>query len=166
MTPAGGPLLEVHLLQMPVDLWGRSREHSDELQREFALMSMGQVAPAVADDGTRPVPTRLLELVRHMRAQYATASTAQEQELTTALDEGRHVLDDLVYRVPASAADACLQIASLFDEADDFCRNGEHLLTLATPPELVSFRRWFLGEFVRQAQGQPPTPWPEHAAEG
>ena len=40
-------------------------------------------------------------------------------------------------------------------EADEFCRRGE-LLTLATPPEYVAFREWFLGEIVRQLDGQPP----------
>jgi anti-sigma B factor antagonist len=33
-------------------------------------------------------------------------------------------------------------------------------MTLAAPPEAVQFREWFLGEFVRQARGEPPSPWP------
>ena len=155
-------MLEVRLEQFPVQVWGRSREHSDGLQREFALMSIGEQIDGSADD--KPVPTRLLELVRNLRAQYADATSAQELLLDAALEQGLDELDELVYVVPADAVQASLEIGMMYDEADDFCREGQHLLTLTTPDELVSFRRWFLGEFVRQAQGQPPTPWPVHLA--
>lgn len=161
-TGAEPTMLEVHLLQFPVELWGRATEHSDALQREFALMSMG----AEGDGDERPVPTRLLELVASLRSQYASATSTQEELLYSALDDGRAVLDDLVYRVPAQAAEASLQLDTMYDEADAYCREGQHLLTLTTPAELVAFRRWFLGEFVRQAQGQQPTPWPSHPAAG
>jgi hypothetical protein len=30
---------------------------------------------------------------------------------------------------------------------------------LATPPELVRYRQWYLGEFVRQLDGRPATSW-------
>ncbi|MDP9441273.1 MAG: hypothetical protein M3P34_03640 [Actinomycetota bacterium] len=49
----------------------------------------------------------------------------------------------------------------MLDEPDEFCRSGNQLLTLATPPELLAFRRWYLREFNAQLQGQPPLPWPE-----
>ena len=65
---------------------------------------------------------------------------------------------DLVYAVPPEAADAAIRLGTLLDEADEFCRAGE-LLTLATVPEGVAFRRWFLGEFVSQIGGRPPRPW-------
>jgi hypothetical protein len=42
-------------------------------------------------------------------------------------------------------------------EASEFCRRGE-LLTLATPPEYVAFREWFLDEIARQLGRNPPTP--------
>ena len=48
----------------------------------------------------------------------------------------------------------------MLEEADDYCRRGDHLLTLATPEEERRFRRWFIGEFVDQIEGKPPTPWP------
>jgi hypothetical protein len=52
----------------------------------------------------------------------------------------------------------------MLDEVDEFCRQGKHLLTLATPPELVAYRRWYLGEFIAQLAGRPATPWPDYAA--
>ncbi len=51
------------------------------------------------------------------------------------------------------------------DEADDYCRAGQHLLTLVTPPEALAFRRWYLGEFVRQIAGEQPRPWTDWRAE-
>jgi hypothetical protein len=155
--PSAVPLLEVHLLQVPVPLWAQAQEHSDSLQREFALMSMGGTA-----DGERSVPARLLELVAALRGQYSSATTEQVQQLLAAHGEGRGELPELVYRVPPGAAQAAQQVGDMFDEADAFCRDGRHLLTLATPPELVAFRRWYLGEFVRQADGSPPVPWPAY----
>ena len=41
---------------------------------------------------------------------------------------------------------------------------GELLLTLATPAKLVTYRRWFLDQFVSQAAGGPPVWWVEFAA--
>lgn len=155
-------LLEVHLLQFPVALWGRAKEHSDALEREFALMSMSSSGASAGGD--HPIPGRLVELVTTVRAQYAASTSTQEEMLYAALDEGRDVIDDLVYRVPAHAADATRQLGEVYDEADRFCREGEHLLTLGSPDEVVVFRRWFLDEFVRQRDGQAPLPWPEHLA--
>jgi hypothetical protein len=66
--------------------------------------------------------------------------------------------------VPSSARDACIELEKLLDEADEFCRSGEHLLTLAASPEVVSFRRWFLTEFVRQIDGEDPISWAEYQA--
>ncbi len=40
----------------------------------------------------------------------------------------------------------------------DYCRRGT-LLALAAPAEVVALREWSLGEFLRQLDGQPPTPW-------
>jgi hypothetical protein len=46
----------------------------------------------------------------------------------------------------------------MLNRADDYCRQGA-LLTLATPDDLVAFRRWYLGEFRAQINGARPTPW-------
>ncbi|MBA2438213.1 MAG: hypothetical protein H0V52_07665, partial [Acidimicrobiia bacterium] len=54
---------------------------------------------------------------------------------------------------------ACITLGELLDESDEFCKKGEHLLTLTTPAEPLALRRWFLGEFVAQIDGADPTPW-------
>ena len=51
----------------------------------------------------------------------------------------------------------------MLDEADAYCREGAHLLTVATPPEELRFRRWFISEFVVQVGGAAPTPWPDYS---
>ena len=61
--------------------------------------------------------------------------------------------------MPADVADACVHLRDSLDAADDFCREGEHLLTLASPDDVVAYRRWFLDEFVHQVAGDPPRPW-------
>jgi hypothetical protein len=63
--------------------------------------------------------------------------------------------------LPATAAPALRGVAELLDEADEFCRSGQHLLTLATPSHLLEYRRWYLGELAAQLEGAPPKPWPE-----
>ncbi|CAN5191697.1 hypothetical protein BH24ACT1_BH24ACT1_03630 [soil metagenome] len=68
---------------------------------------------------------------------------------------------DVEYRVPPEAKEAAVALGALLDEADEFCRNGIHLLTLATPPGPYALRRWYLSEFIAQIDGADPTPWDE-----
>ncbi len=44
----------------------------------------------------------------------------------------------------------------------NFCLQGQHLLTLATPEPSVRYRRWYLGEFSGQLAGKAPTSWPDY----
>ena len=78
-----------------------------------------------------------------------------------ALERGESEID-LTYHVPPAAAGAAQQLGDMLDEADEYCRRGNHLLTLATPAEELRFRRWFISEFVDQLRGAPPTPWPDY----
>jgi hypothetical protein len=68
---------------------------------------------------------------------------------------------DLEYRLPAQIGPAVARIDVLLDEADAYCREGEQLLSLAPSRESVAYRKWFLGEFVRQVAGEPAVPWPD-----
>jgi hypothetical protein len=86
---------------------------------------------------------------------------APEAKRDDAIERGEDIVD-LHYRVPEDAALACIHLGYIFDEADKYCRAGRHLLSLATPPESLAFRQWFLGEFVNQIAGAAPTPWLAH----
>ena len=145
---AGPELYQVHIVQLPVAVFRRASEQSDELLREFAL---------IREEGSSHIPARLLALVDELRARFAGFSTEPTAALEAALERDDETID-LVYSVPAATREAVIELSKLLDEADDFCRAGE-LLTLATSPEGLTFRRWFLDEFVRQIDGEPPRPW-------
>ncbi len=152
-------LVEIHMLKLPVPLWAKAQEHGDELIREFAL-----IAEQLRGEGAHgDVPVRLTELVAAVTSRYGNVSAEQEARLADAARRGVPEMEDLVFPgVPTHAAEAAVQLRAILDDADDYCRAGQHLLTLATPPELVRFRNWYLDEFVRQSAGAPPTPWPDY----
>lgn len=161
MTPDDlGPIVEVHLRQLPVAVWARTQQHTDELLREFVLLSqhLRHEAEAAAS-----VPLRLVQLVEELSGSYGSFSEEQEARLFEAAAAGETTLD-LTYQVPSGAAAAARHLGDLLNEADEYCRTGEHLLTLETPADLVRFREWFLEEFRRQIGGQPPMPWPGESA--
>jgi hypothetical protein len=145
-------LVTVRLIGLPLRLWARASEHHEDLMREFALITL-------STSGARwTLPSRLLQLIADVRARYGAGSPDDAATRDAALAAGQETLD-LTYRVPAAVREACLSLGSLLDEADEYCRADAYLLTLTTPPATAAFRRWFLGEFVRQIDGEPPYPW-------
>jgi hypothetical protein len=147
-------LAEVRVLGMSLDAYRRSSEHHDELFREFALITEAQREDSHGSDA---VPARLLALIADLRARFSGFTAAPTASLQAALDRGDEYVD-LTYLVPREVAAACEEFDRMLDESDAFCRAGD-LLTLATPPDVVAFRRWFLGEFVAQVAEAEPTPW-------
>ncbi|MDQ3898659.1 MAG: hypothetical protein M3326_15685 [Actinomycetota bacterium] len=148
MSGPGPALVPVRILGVPLDVYSRSSEHTDELLREFAL---------IREDETDHVPARLLALIDELNLRFAGFTQEQTRRMQEALARGEPQVD-LTYEVPAEAADGVVRLIALLDEADEFCRAGD-LLTLATPAEGVAFRRWFLEEFLFQIQGRAPRTW-------
>lgn len=155
-------LLEVRLEAFPVQVWERAREHADELIRELALIAAGSEEGS-DHHGERGVPQRLGELIDRLTDQYGSLTVEQERQLADAAEAGIEALDVLTFRVPPAARPAVAQLMAMFEEADRYCLAGDHLLTLATPPELVRFRMWYLDEFARQLAGSRPRPWPDYS---
>jgi len=147
-------LVEVHLRGLPIDLWKRASAHQEAIQRELEIMR-----------GSEPpdsVPNRLITLIEGFDARFGETSDPAWSELRAAADRGEKTMD-LTIRVPGPASGAASELASMLDEVDEYCRAGDHLMTLATPPELVAFREWFLDEFIRQIEGGgEPLPWQEY----
>ena len=141
-------LVRVSILGMPLAVMQRSSEHSDELLREFAL---------IRGEGSDHVPARLLALIEELRGRFGSFSEGPRQAMRAALERGDETID-LHYDVPPTVAAAARQLGDLLDEADEFCRSGD-LLTLATQPEGLAFRHWYLEEFQRQIDGLRPRPW-------
>ena len=152
MTADVQELVEVHLVQMPLELLARAQEHGEGLTREFAL-----IATSMSSDS---VPARLQQLSDQLQGQYSMFTDETQRKIDEAIAQGDEVMD-VTYSLPSSVADACMVLNDLLEEADEFCRNGD-LLTLETPAEYTRLRRWFLGEFVRQVHGHAPIPWPDY----
>lgn len=150
-------LVTVRFPALPVRVHARTTEHSDELMREFTYIRAQSVDPDAAT-----VPAKLLDVVEELSGRYSGFTAGSQAELDAAMASGQETID-LEYRVPADVADACVHLSELLDAADDYCREGDVLLTLATPDDLVAYRRWFLEEFIRQAAGEPPRPWSDVA---
>lgn len=144
----------VRLLDFPLPVFARSDEYHAELLREFALLALSPPSQRPGHD----VPLRLTALIEALGREYTGIGAGPDSARDAALAEGRTSID-LVYQVPRRAKAACADLDALLDEAEEFCRAGEQLLTLAAPPEALGFRRWYLGEFVRQLDGAPPRPW-------
>lgn len=149
----------VLVLGFPLPLSAEASEHHASLTREFQLIAL---ASSDETEPHRAVPARLLRLVDHLTGEYQGLTHAQDAERERAHAEGRASVD-LTFDVPARVAGAALALDRMLDEADEFCRRGE-LLTLATPPHLVAFRRWYLAEFIGQIGGAAPTSWPDFLA--
>ena len=149
-------LVDVRIIALPLPVVQLAREHGEGLMREFALIKL-------ADEEESRVPARLTDLVNELTERFSGFTVATDAELAEAEARGDGEMD-LTYRVPAEAAEACVRLGELMDEADEYCRAGKHLLTLVTPPEALAFRRWFFDEFIRQIAGEAPLSWPDYVA--
>jgi hypothetical protein len=160
MNRGPSQMVQISLLDLPVEVWSRAQQHSDGLLREFSLFADGLRHDPQA---MAPLPVRLIQLVEELSANYSGFSTDQETRLAAAAEAGERSID-LSYTIPRSVSGAAVRLAEALDEADEYCRQGRHLLTLATPQDLVQFREWFLQQFVDQAAGAPPLSWPDYLA--
>jgi hypothetical protein len=148
---ADEPMHDVALLNIPVRLYAAARERHDELMREFALLALG------GPSGRADVPARLLELIDILGVRYGAAAARPDEKLDAALERGDDTLD-LHYTVPSHVVVAADALERLMTEADEFCQS-EQLLTLARDPVQKDLAHWYLEEFRRQVNGEPPRPW-------
>jgi hypothetical protein len=156
--PGGSPhtpsdddaLVEVRLLAYPLKAGVRATQHYNDVFREFALLAADESLEAHA------VPHRLLALIDALGRRYARQDE-HEAERDAAFARGE-TTRDFTFTIPVSAGEASAVLDRMLDETDEFCRDGT-LLTLAAPPDVVAFRRWYLREVQRQSLGREPTPW-------
>jgi hypothetical protein len=147
-------LVEVHLLRIPLDIHRRTTEHTSEVMREF-----GHLAEGGTDSH---VPARLISLDRVLQERYAGFTDSTSSKLDDAIAGGDTELD-LTFTLPKDSGQAADELHEMWDEVDRYCEEGKYLLALQTPPLLAAYRRWVLGEFSRQACGEPPLSWPDWA---
>ena len=150
-------MVTVHIVALPVDIHVQAQQHGDEVTRELML-----VAEQLHQQGNSGgLPARFIELVSTLNTRYSIFTAEQELQLANAIESG-HPTVDLSYTLPASVAEAAGHLGEILDEVDQYCREGKLLLTLETPPSLVTYRRWFLDQFVDQATGKPPVAWSDY----
>ncbi|MEO7571351.1 MAG: STAS domain-containing protein [Acidimicrobiales bacterium] len=152
-----GSLVKIKLLELPVEIHRRAGEHQEALRRELAFVEHAQAEDAA--------PARLQALTAELVERYGTLTQPQTDQMTAAIEGGVATID-ITYELPVDIVDASAHLAELLDELDRFCLEGE-LLTLVTPPDLLAYRRWLLGEFVEQVRdGRAPQPWRAPTATG
>lgn len=145
-------LVTVRILGFPLQVHARAQQQAAEMRREFQLV-LGQEE---AHPGS--VPARLLDVSALLSARYAGFTEEQERRIEQGIAAGQEQLEELVLRVPASIVESVAELDAVLDEADQWCRQ-DRMLVLATPPDLVAYRRWYLDEFRRQVAGERPRPW-------
>ena len=153
----GAALVHVVVRGLPVDVHSRTQQHYDALQRELAFVQ------AAEDPGA--APARLQALSEETNLRFGAYTEGQRAALADAIASGTPTID-LDYDVPLEVAQVCEEMLGILDELDAFCRKGD-LLTMVAPAEVVAYREWLLGEFVRQLRdGLPPRPWQPPAVTG
>jgi hypothetical protein len=151
-APAPEPATtDVVLAGCPIELLERSRRHNESLMREFAFI-------AESDEERAELPARLLALVDQARARLVGLNVAVEEQLAAARARGDDTCD-LRVTLPSNGRALAVELANLFEAAEEFCRRGD-LLTLAESDEPSRFRTWYLDQYVRQLDGEAPTAWP------
>jgi hypothetical protein len=145
--------VEVRLIGVPLRIRARSTEHEQDLLRELALVQ-------VSADGDREssVPGRLLRIADEIRTSYGAASARPNAEMEAALDRGEEAID-VLYAVPPEVRPVLRRAQAILEEAEQYCRDGQYLLTLASPPDVAAYRAWVFDEFERQLTGHDPVPW-------
>jgi hypothetical protein len=153
----------VHLRSLPVPLAAKARERSQQLLREFALLTADLIERRTAET-EHEVPAKLLELVVALTQKLAELHQEPAERFEGAVAEGSDVIEDYSFDYPLDLAAATRAMADLFDEADQYCWTRDDLLPLATPPDCAAYRRWVFAQVLDQLDGRSPVPWPESAA--
>jgi len=145
--------VDVQVLALPIDVYLEAEQHNDAVVRELTLIVQAADAPG----GGLEVPRRLLELAKEVRETFSPAIDGLREQVEAAIRRGQETVD-IHMPVPKTGWEVLVRLAESLDEVDRYCLEGD-LLTLASPPRLVRFRRWYAQQVADQMRGAPPTPW-------
>ena len=151
--PDDGEHVEVRLLNFPLQVFVKAREHHEELLREFALLAL---SPPKERPG-RHVPHQFLDLINTLGVKYAGLGASTDAIRDAAIARGEMTVD-LTYELPRSVGPAMSEFRELLEQADQFCQDGQ-MLTMALATQEREFLWWFIDEISNQADGAAPSPW-------
>jgi hypothetical protein len=143
-------LVDVELLNMPLQLFARETVRHRELMREMALIAFGE------ETAPHHVPASLVALAAELES-YRGVGAATDAVRDEAIERGDLTID-LLYRLPSAVGPACRRLNELLDAAEEYCRS-ENLLTLAAAPGGIALRTWYLTQIADQIDGMSPAPW-------
>ncbi|MCD4533453.1 ATP-binding protein [Nocardioides sp. cx-169] len=141
-------MIEFEIRDVPLKAYVAFHRHYRELRREVRLL-------ALAHEADYPLAKNLSDLFGSLEQPLHDGMGAGQIE--AALEAGSTTTDVHVI-MERSSAKLIGRFMELLDLADAFCRE-ERLLSLARTEEQQQFQEWFLGEFVRQANGEESLPW-------
>lgn len=141
-------VIEIEILGVPVRSFLDFQVHYRELRREVRLL-------ALAHERDYPLAKTLSDLFGSLDRVLREGIRGDQID---AAQQAGLTITDLVVEMPLSTASSIGRFVELLDLADAFCRE-ERLLSLARSPEQRTFQHWFLGEFLRQQDGEVPAPW-------
>ena len=145
-------LHDVALIDFPVARFQQMQQQHDAMMRELTLIAL---AP---DPDSNVVPRKLVALAAEMYEGQGDAARPFREGVAEAAARGDDITT-LELQIPYATLRWMEDFMLLFDEGDEYCRRGD-MLTPPSPPEVVSFRHWFVGEMLRQIRdGAPPTPF-------
>lgn len=145
-------LHDIALVDVPVARFVQMQQQHDAMLREFTLIALG------SENGSPAASRRLVGLAEEMQARYGDAGPPF-RDAVAAADARGDIVTTLEMQIPIATLRWCEDFLLLFEEGDEFCRQGQ-LLTPASPPEVAEFRRWLVGELIRQIRdGATPTPF-------
>lgn len=150
----GGPLadpaslVDLVLLNFPVELFSHLRLHFNEVGRELRLLSL-------TNPERYPLAVEFSEI--YLQVEHERRQVRGLDALDRALAAGLETID-LHYAMPASAPATMARLSDLLDEI--YWKFAEDTLLAVMPHgELLDLQHWYLGEFAAQAAGRAPTPW-------
>lgn len=143
-----GDGLTITYSALPVKVYLDWRRHFRDVRRELRLLSL-------AHETDYPVAKTLSDLFIRFGEEVKKAQGIDE--IKRAIVSGATSAHVRLVVAP-EAPPVLAQMIEVLELADSFCRT-ERLLSLAATDQQRDFQRWFLGEVVRQGNGEPPMPW-------
>ncbi len=140
----------MRIVDFPLRVALRVRQHAESLSREFAIIALGGGDEA-------DVPKRLLEIARLRNERYGGLNPEADEAVDAALSRNEEYIDFMLY-LPERMKGDTVDLAPLLLEVDSYSRSG-HLLTPPPTQEMRAFWLWFLAEIVRQIAGEQPRSW-------